>query len=102
MLVPPESVTVNTAFEPSATVAPARDTVAVSASEASSVIVVVAVFAVGLMVTLAGSGVTPSAAICTSKVSEASDSVSAVVATVNADERVSPAAMVSEVAACAV
>ena len=102
MLVPPESVTVNTASEPSATAAPPRATVAVIASAASSVIVVVAVFAVGLMDTLAGSGVTPSAAICTWKVSEASDSVSAVVATVNAPERVDPAAMVSAVAACAV
>ena len=63
MLAPPASVTVNTAFEPSATVAPARDTVAVSASAASSAIVAVDVFAVGLMVTFDGSGVVLSAAI---------------------------------------
>ena len=102
MLVPPESVTVNTAFEPSATVSALPATVAVIASAASSVIVAVAVFAVGLMDTSDGSGVSSSAAIRTRKVSSPSDRVSAAVATVNAPELVAPAAMVSEVAACAV
>ena len=102
MLVPPESVTVNTAFEPSVTIAALAATVAVSASAASSVIVAVAVFAVGWMDTLDGSGLPEAAVIRTRKVSAPSDRVSAAVATVNAVERVAPAAMVSDVAACAV
>ena len=92
----------NTAFEPSATVAALTATVAVIASAASSVIVAVAVFPVGWMDTLDGSGLPESAAICTWKVSSPSDRVSAAAATVNAPELVAPAAMVSEVAACAV
>ena len=102
MLVPPESVTVNTASEPSATAAATRATVAVSASAASSVIVAVAVSAVGLMDTLDGSGAPEPAVIRTWKVSSPSDRVSAAVATVNVPELVAPAAMVSEVAACTV
>ena len=87
------------AGEPSATLwlAGSSDTVT-----ESSVIVAVAVFAVGWMDTLDGSGAPGSASISTRKVSSSSDRVSAAVATVNAAERVAPAAMVSEVAAWAV